>query len=434
MRYRLVACLLAVIALSVADVAAQPATAAVAFGTRHAVALRTNGEVLTWGENVSCQLGRAAGNASRTPAVVMRNGIAIAAASDHTLVLTASGKVYGWGQNAEGPLGLGNTYDQCEGPALVESLASLAVTHIATGYGFSVAVTRDGDLYCSGDNDMGQCPVSRPGTGGADVFTKVPIPELAGSVAEIRAGQFHTLIKTKDGKLYALGRGRDGQLGNGRTTNGFALVPDMTDVVSFAAGTWHSVAARADGSVWTWGNDAKSQLCDGGTTNRSVPARVTLPDGARVSHVAAGGHGTLLRTADGSLFACGDNQFGALGLGAPTTAPTPTLVSTAKAGAILALGGANAAVTSDGCNVGLAGFERLRHRLDRRRRHGEDARRAPQPLAVWPAIRRRPPATSSIRRHEAASRTAGRRGCRRMRRRARASAACARRCSPPRTC
>ena len=41
------------------NVTAQSSNAAVAFGNRHAVALRTNGEVLTWGENVYCQLGRA---------------------------------------------------------------------------------------------------------------------------------------------------------------------------------------------------------------------------------------------------------------------------------------------------------------------------------------------------------------------------------------
>jgi hypothetical protein len=333
------------------DAAAQT-TGAVAFGTRHAVALRTNGEVLTWGENVSCQLGRAGGNASRTPGLVMRNAIAIAAASDHTLVLTAGGKVYGWGQNAEGPLGLGNTYDQCEGPALVESLAPLVVTQIATGHGFSVAVTKDGDLYCSGDNAMGQCPVVR--TGRAEVFTKVPIPELAGAVADVRAGAFDTLIRTKDGKLYALGRGRDGQLGHGRTTNGFAAVTDMTDAVSFAAGTWHSVAARADGSVWAWGNGAKGQLCDGGTANLSVPTKIALPAGVTVSQVAAGGHGTLLRKADGSLLACGDNQFGPLGF-VPAAAPVPTGVPTARTSAILGLGGGNGAITSDGCDVRLAG-------------------------------------------------------------------------------
>jgi hypothetical protein len=283
----------------------------------------------------------------------MRNSVAIAAAADHTLVLTGEGKVYGWGQNADGSLGVGNTYDQCEGPAAVESLSAHRVTRIATGHGFSVAVTADGDLYCSGDNSMGQCPVGR--TGRVEVFTKVPLPELAGTVADVRAGLFHTLILTRDGRLHALGRGRDGQLGTGRTTNGFGLVAGLTDVVSFAAGTWHSVAAGADGSVWTWGHGAKGQLCDGGTANRSTPVRVALPGGATVAQVSAGGHGTLLRTAAGGLIACGENQAGALGV-ADAVAAAPTPVATGTATAVLGLGGAHAAITSDGCDVRLAGL------------------------------------------------------------------------------
>lgn len=215
-----------------------------------------------------------------------------------------------------------------------------------------VAVTSAGDLYCSGDNSMGQCPVGRAGR--VEVFTRVPRPDLAGNVADVRAGLFHMLILTKDGKLYTLGRGRDGQLGTGRTTNGFGLVADMGDVASFAAGTWHSVVARTDGSVWAWGHGAKGQLCDGGTANRTTPARVSLPAGTRVTQVTAGGLGTLLRTADGGLIACGDNQAGPLGV-SHAVAATPTPIATAKASAVLGLGGAHAAITSDGCDVRLAG-------------------------------------------------------------------------------
>ena len=285
--------------VSSSNAIAQSPNASIAFGNRHAVALLTNGDVLTWGENVYCQLGRASrGNAGRTPAIVMRNARAIAAAGDHTLVLTEDGKVYGWGMNPEGALGTGNTNDQCEGPALVESLAMHTVTHIATGNGFSMATTAEGDLYCSGDNSVGQCPIGR--TGRVEVFTKVPTPELAGNAGEVRAGAFHALILSKDKKLYALGRGREGQLGGGKAVNGFALVSDMTDVVSFAAGTWHSVAARADGSVWTWGAGAKSQLCDGGTANRATPARIALTTGdahrssrcRRAQHVDANRRGS----------------------------------------------------------------------------------------------------------------------------------------------
>ena len=139
------------------------------------MALQSNGNVLTWGEAVNCQLGRGSRtNSSREPGIVMRNAKQIAAANDHTLVLTDDGKVYGWGMNAEGALGVGNTYDQCEGPVLIESLANLSIVRIATGRGFSVAVAANGDLYCSGANDMGQCPGDRSK---ATVFTKVAVPE-----------------------------------------------------------------------------------------------------------------------------------------------------------------------------------------------------------------------------------------------------------------
>ena len=341
--------------VSSSNAIAQNTNASIAFGNRHAVALLTNGDVLTWGENVYCQLGRASrGNAGRTPAIVMRNATAIAAAGDHTLVLTEDGKVYGWGMNPEGALGTGNTNDQCEGPALVESLARHTVTHIATGNGFSVATTADGDLYCSGDNSVGQCPVGRSGPRGS-LHQGADHRSLPATSREVRAGAFHTLILSKDKKLYALGRGRDGQLGDGKAVNGFAPRRDLTDVVSFAAGTWHSVAARADGSVWTWGNDAKSQLCDGGTTNRATPARIALPAGARVAQVAAGGHSTLMRTADGRGHRMRRQPVrAARNRAADRAAPTPISVPAVKS-QVLAIGGANGAVSADGCSVSLVG-------------------------------------------------------------------------------
>jgi alpha-tubulin suppressor-like RCC1 family protein len=325
----------------------------VAFGSRHAVALRDNGDVLTWGDNVMCQLGRGTrGNTGAVPTVVLRNATAIAAASDHSLALTADGRVYGWGMNAEGVLGTGDTNDQCEGPALVTSLAGQTATQIATGYGFSVALTSSGDLYCTGDNSMGQCPVSKALR--IERFTRLPNPELAGNVADVATGLFHTLVRTRSGRLYAFGRGRDGQLGTGPARNGAGEVVGLSDVVSFAAGTWHSVVARADGRVWAWGHNGRSQLCDGTTAGRSEPVRVDLPTGVRIADVAAGGHSTMLRATDGRVFVCGENQSGLLGVGAdtgvPRLVPVPSVTATR-----IAMGGAHAAISTDGCAVRLAG-------------------------------------------------------------------------------
>lgn len=336
------------------DASAQVASGSIAFGARHAVALRVNGEVVTWGENIGCQLGRGGGNASATPGLVLRNATEVAAAADHTLALTADGKVYAWGSNNEGALGTGREYDECEGPALVASLADTTITHIATGKGFSVAVSADGRLFCTGDNSMGQCPRGRGGPFLS--FEEVPLPEIAGRIAAVAAGGFHTLVLLKDGSVFAFGRGRDGQLGTGATRNGQGMIPALTDVVAIAAGMWHSAAVRTDGSVWLWGNDLKSQLCDGASTNRSVPTRVeSLPLGATATHVAAGGHSTLIRLSDGTLLGCGDNQFRPLGADQPAVVATPARLAAGVSGAGLAIGGGNGAFSPDGCAVRVSG-------------------------------------------------------------------------------
>ena len=326
----------------------------IAFGARHAVALKTNGDVLTWGENVMCQLGRPAGNGTGTPVLALRNGRKIAAASDHTLVVTTDGKVYGWGSNPEGALGTGDTYDKCEGPTLITSLSDKTIVDVATGSGFSVALTSNGDLYCTGDNGMGQCGVAKAGR--SEVFAAVAIPELAGRVVAVKSGASHTLALTRDGELYAFGRGRDGQLGNGRTTNGVAQVTGLKGVAWFAAGTWHSVAVLTDGTAWAWGNNAKSQLCDGTTTNRAVATRISLASPEpRATTVAAGGHVTLVRDADGRLFGCGDNQFGGLGSEHPAVVAKPAVIASGTHASGTAAGGGIGAFSTDGCAVRMAG-------------------------------------------------------------------------------
>jgi hypothetical protein len=333
-------------------VSAQTDISAVVFGTRHAVALKNNGDVLTWGDNVTCQLGRTAGNRSATPGVVLRNIKAIAAASAHTLALDVDGKVYAWGGDAPA-LGNNDDFERCEGPEPVASLADQTIAHIATGIDFSLAVTTSGDLYCTGAGEQGQCPAVK---GRTRAFTLVPYPELRGRVTAVRAGAFHALVQTTDGRLYAFGRARDGQLGSGKTVSVFGPVPEMTDVVSFAAGTWHSAAVRADGSVWAWGSNGRSELCDGTTVNKTSPQRVTLPGEAKATHVAAGGSSTLVRTTDGGLYACGDNQFSSLGADQPRVIPRPSLIASKTAPAGLAVaGGSYGAHSTDGCAVRLAG-------------------------------------------------------------------------------
>ncbi len=72
--------------------------------------------------------------------------------------------------------------------------------------------------------------------------------------------------------------------------------------------------------------------------------------------MAAGGNSTLIRTADGALYACGDNQFGSLGADQPRVVPRPALIASGTAPAGIAVaGGSYGAHSTDGCAVRLAG-------------------------------------------------------------------------------
>ena len=71
------------------------------------VATKTNGDLLTWGNNNFGQLGDGTNNAAGTPVLITNNTWQIVAAgANHTIVQNASG-TYSWGKNDSGQIGDG---------------------------------------------------------------------------------------------------------------------------------------------------------------------------------------------------------------------------------------------------------------------------------------------------------------------------------------
>ena len=145
-------------------------------------------------------------------------------------------------------------------------------------------------------------------------------------------GNFASFIIKADGSLWACGNNEYGQLGlgNNENRNTHVQVGTAVDwkVVSAGAGGSHTVALKADGSLWACGNNEYGQLGLGNTKNRNAPAQVgTAKDWAAVS--AGLSHTVAIKT-DGSLWAWGANTFGQLGLGDNEEYNTPAQVGTAK--------------------------------------------------------------------------------------------------------
>ena len=79
----------------------------VACGTKHTIALDSNGNVYGWGYNLDGQLGLGDGRCSSSPQKIeLRNIVSVTCGANHTIAIDIYSNIYGWGANGSGQLGL----------------------------------------------------------------------------------------------------------------------------------------------------------------------------------------------------------------------------------------------------------------------------------------------------------------------------------------
>jgi autotransporter-associated beta strand protein len=263
---------------------------AVAAGSYHSLALRSDGTVLAWGDDSDGQCDVPGG---------LTDALAIAAGGYHSLAIRANGTVLAWG---------GNDYGQTAVPT---NLAS--VVGISAGTWHSLALRRDGSVMSWGDNGFGQCNV----------------PAGLSNAVAVAAGGNHSLALLVNGTVVGWGENTDPQgFFAGQATPPWGL----TNVVGLGAGGYHSVAVLRDGSVVAWGDDSAGQ-CE-------VP-----PDLNYVVAVAGGvAHSVALRS-NGTVEAWGANGSG------QSSVPLPLTSGAKQAVAIAAGAGHSVALLAGGLPV-----------------------------------------------------------------------------------
>jgi alpha-tubulin suppressor-like RCC1 family protein len=265
----------------------------------HALAIKADGTLWTWGGNWSGQLGDGTMINRWRPTSVLAEVVAAAAGQDHTIALKRDGSVWAWGRNNEGQLGDGTFTDRVTKAQVMSGVAAVWATQWGSG-----ALTTSRSLWLWGDNGFG-----RIGDGTYNSRSR-PVQVMTDVVA-VGAGKFHTLAVKADRSLWAWGFNGSGQLGDGTTMRRSSPLRVMTNVTDAAAGEGHSLALRTDNSLWAWGNNWSGQLGDGTTANRWSPVQIMV---GVVSISARGGFSLALK-ADGSLWAWGNNANGQLGDG-----------------------------------------------------------------------------------------------------------------------
>ncbi|KAJ1271580.1 hypothetical protein BS78_06G138100 [Paspalum vaginatum] len=291
----------------------------------------------------------------------------VIAGPGHSIVVTTKGDVYSFGENSSGQLGLGDTENQFK-PCLIRSLKGIRITQAAVGSGRTMLVSDTGSVYAFGQETFG-------GSVGFGAYTSSPklVESLKGVfVVQASIGGFFSAVLSREGQVYTLSWGRDERLGHNadvadvepRLLSGpleDALVVQISagncyllmlayhptgmsvysvgcglggklghgckksmgiprliqhfqtqDVrpLSISAGTLHCAVLARDGRVFTWGWSGHG--CLGLAADAEVeegcvvlPTAVAGLEGVRARHVSAGYYTTFVVADNGSVYSFG---------------------------------------------------------------------------------------------------------------------------------
>jgi alpha-tubulin suppressor-like RCC1 family protein len=267
----------------------------------------------------------------------------VTAAFIHSLALKTNGAVFGVGNGQYGSFGTGEEWpeEQKNGWQYV-SLSN--IVDISTGMNHTIALDRDGRVWSTGDNSMGQLGLGLSESS-VTSWQKANITD----VKDIETWELHGFALKNDGTL--MGAGEQYGMGTGSLSgeyNTWTTLP-INNVQQVSAGTWHSVVLKNDGTVWGAGEGMALGL----NSNTDYANWVQLPV-VNAKKVIAGYSNTFVLKNDGTLWVTGYNRSGQLGLG--DTTDRLTWVQSSQTSVIdFDLGACNSILLKNDGNVYMAG-------------------------------------------------------------------------------
>ena len=232
--------------------------------------------------------------------------------------LALPSEMWTFGQNSYGELVHGDTNSRTM-PGKVDGIGlggygGECISQVAAGNEHTCVLTESGLVLMAGYNDNGQC-----GQGTTERVDSLTVIESLRDkhVVQVHAynGCEHTLVVTRDGRLYAFGYNYRGQLGLGSTSSVF--VPQLVrglmskKVRSVSCSYYHSMVSCADGTLFGMGRNDFGQIGVGDLVDRKEPTLVDLPGlmGTPAKEIACGQYHTLVLAQSGSAWVCGKKRL-----------------------------------------------------------------------------------------------------------------------------
>jgi cysteine-rich repeat protein len=359
--------------------------AAVTSGEQFNCAIRANGSVWCWGDNLEDQMGPQSLPNIDVPTPLEVTGlppvVELQAGDDHVCVIDGVGQVWCWGDNDNRQLGQGGTgTTDSPTPLTVALPGGLAAIDLGLGQDHACAVLEDNTVACWGDDDNGQLG---DGAAGTDNGVATLVPGLA-VINDVEGGEDHTCALDDLGQVWCWGDNSDGQLGIGTTIDNpnpqLIALPSAAQAI--ALGDRFACALLVTDAVWCWGEGLDFQLGSGDLVDVTSPAEVINMPAMGLAQLVAGGRGACVTSDAGERWCWGFSEAGQLGLAprdqlepGPVSFSGPVveleLVSSAYRGVmcgVLANGTAecagNGTLVSANATAGAAGyFEPISHHL-----------------------------------------------------------------------
>ena len=348
-------------------------------GANHVLAVTTEGQLFAWGSDSDGQLGiKSSNDYAFSPVQVkgyngagnLKDIILIAAGAKHSLAVATNGDVWSWGDNTYGQLGQGvNDNDKYKDKTTPDYVLSSANAHfsgvdgISAGEYFSVATTSDPvtsvrTVYSWGLNNEGQLGIGRISTStSTNANTKAvqlseatpisvkteKIDPLTGKVVYDANNkpvleELHKITMVAGGKNHVIAMSTE-KLQEPKMKDGSYIYDDDGNLVMVNV----TPEVSAD-KIYMWGENTENQydtsigeitLTSGTYDTRSYAHQITELSKVNpeqdstmtaFSSVTAGWNHSVFLTNNGYLWALGDNEYGQLGDMTETDSETPVRV------------------------------------------------------------------------------------------------------------
>ena len=241
---------------------------------------------------------------------------------NHFVALKSNGEVWTWGYNGYGQLGMSDKTNRLK-PTKTSIFDSkdenqkIYAIDVASGAYHTVVLKSDGTVWTTGYNGYGQLG---DGTTNNQVdFIKVEgIPE---KVVAVSANYYTSYALTENGNVYGWGYNYYGQLGNNSSSTAYVPVKmqKVSNIIQISAGQNYVTMLDADGTVWSVGYNGNGQFGLNNTNNYYLPQKMENEEGTgvlkNIKKVSAGTIHTLALSEDGIAYAVGYNGYGQLGIG-----------------------------------------------------------------------------------------------------------------------